>query len=111
MKAALDTKEVASGTFRPAESNASTEVYHCTVERFAQLFLACILGLETLCVQFQPLIDVGNALIDKVGQVLLKVRDPFCVVNLLSICGQTPGVTQDEEVMFPISLQGIWSCE
>ena len=61
MKAALDTKEVAGGTFRPAESNASTEVYHSTVERFAQLFLACILSLETLCVQFQPLIDVGNA--------------------------------------------------
>jgi hypothetical protein len=39
MTAALDTKQFAGGTLRLAELNTSTEVYHCAVERSAQLFL------------------------------------------------------------------------
>jgi hypothetical protein len=95
VKAALDTEQIAGGTPRPAELDTGTEFYHCIVERLTQLFHACVLGLETLCVRFQPFIDVGNAKVDKMGEVLPKVRDPFRVANLLSGCGSVPGVTQD----------------
>jgi hypothetical protein len=61
MKAALDTKQIAGGTLRPAKLDASMEVHDCTVERSIQLFHARVLGLETLCVRFQPLIDMVNA--------------------------------------------------
>ncbi len=50
MKTALYAKQVTAGTLRPAELDASPEVYHCAVERAAKLFDACMLGLEALYV-------------------------------------------------------------
>jgi hypothetical protein len=61
MKKALYAKRITAGALQPAELDASPEVYHCVVERPAQLFHACMLGLETLYVRLQPLIYVGDA--------------------------------------------------
>jgi hypothetical protein len=60
VKTALGAKQVTASTLRLAELYAGPEVYHCVVERSTQLFDACMLGLETLYVRLQPLVDVGN---------------------------------------------------
>jgi hypothetical protein len=51
MKTALYAKQVTGAALRPAELDAGPEVYHCVVERPAQLFNACVFGLETLYVR------------------------------------------------------------
>jgi hypothetical protein len=66
-----------------------------TVLALARLVHARILCLETLCVQLQPLIDVSNTEVDKMREVLLKIRNPFRVVNLLPGHSPIPGVTED----------------
>jgi hypothetical protein len=61
MKTALDAKQVTGSTLRPTELYACSEVNNRAVERSPQLFNACVLGLETLCVRLQPFVNVRNA--------------------------------------------------
>ena len=93
MITALYTQQATGGTFQLAELDASPEVCYCPIEGSMQLFHACVLGLETLCVRLQPLFNVSNTAVDEMIQVLPKVRDPFRVVNLLPGLGPIPGVT------------------
>jgi hypothetical protein len=95
VKTTSNTKQVTLGTFRLAELDAGPEIYHCTVERPAQLFHACVLDLEALCVRPQPLFNMSNTEVDKTSQVLPKVGDPFRSVSLLPVCGPIPGVAQN----------------
>jgi hypothetical protein len=60
MKTALYAKQVTGGALRSAQLDACPEVDHRTVERPAQIFDACMLGLETLCVRLEPFVDMGN---------------------------------------------------
>ena len=60
METALYANQIASGALRPAELDACPEVYYGVVERPAQIFDACMLGLETLYVRLEPLVNMGN---------------------------------------------------
>ena len=60
METALYANQVASCALRPAELDACPEVYYRAVERPAQIFDACMLGLETLYVRLEPFVDMGN---------------------------------------------------
>ena len=51
MKTALYAKQITVLTFRLAKLDAGPEIYHCAIECSAELFHACVLCLETLCVQ------------------------------------------------------------
>ena len=51
VKTALYAKRITGGALQPAELDSGPEVNHCVVERPAQLFNACMLGLKTLHVR------------------------------------------------------------
>jgi hypothetical protein len=52
METALYAKQVTGSALRPAELNAGPKVYHSAVKRSAEIFDACVFGLETLYVRF-----------------------------------------------------------
>jgi hypothetical protein len=67
-----------------------------------------MLGLEALHIGLQPFIDVGNTQVNETSQVILKVRDPFRVVDMLPGSKSIPRVTQNCQMMLTI---GSWPCE
>jgi hypothetical protein len=60
METTLYAKQVTGGALRPAQLDACPEIDHRTVERSAEIFDTCVLGLETLCVRLEPFVYMGN---------------------------------------------------
>ena len=60
METALYTNQVTGGALRPAELDACPEVNYGAVERPAQIFDACVLGLEALYVRLEPFVNMSN---------------------------------------------------
>jgi len=66
-------------------------------------------GLESLYIRLQPLINVGRAQIDKLGQILGKIGSPFRVVDLLPGIVPLPGLTESLEMVFTVYHRSIRS--
>ena len=67
--------------------------------------------METLCIQPEPLINVSNTEVNKMGQVFHEARYPFRVVNLLPGPRPIPRFNQDENVSFTVTSCGVRPCE
>jgi len=102
VQTALDAEEVTVSTLRSANPDAGSQIYDSTVKCYAQFFDAGIPCPESLCIRLQPFIDASCTQVDKVGQILRKIGDPFRVVDMLPSIFPVPGLTESLETKFAI---------
>jgi len=110
VQTALDAEEFTVSTLRSANLDAGSQIYDSTIKCSAQFFDAGIPRLESLCIRPQPFLDVSYTQVDKVGQILRKIGDPFRVVDVLPCIFPVPGLTKSLEMMFAICYWSIRTC-
>jgi len=102
VQTALDAEEFTISTLRSANPDAGSQIYDSTVKCYAQFFDSGISRFEPFCIRLQPFTDASCTQVDKAGQILRKIGDPFRVVDVLPCIVPVPGLTESLETMFAI---------